>query len=154
MGKTSLALLLTVILGTVLLVLLVHPSRAQVSSASLEQYGSSVGQDADTAREGFENSRGGDPGAAVAEGSDRSGYPEGDATGVTPSGSSSGARGSTDEASEDEVAVAEMPERASSEDDPDRLPETGGPGATVLLWAGILLLTLGPGARVIRGADR
>lgn len=153
MGKTSLMLWLTVILGTVLLVLLVHPSRAQVNSTSLRQYGSSVGQYADTAREGFENSRGGEPGAAAAEGSDRSGYPESNAASATPSGTLSDAEGSTDEASEDEVAVAETHERAS-EGKPDRLPETGGPGAAVLLWAGISLLTLGPGVRVIRGADR
>jgi hypothetical protein len=152
LGKTSLALLLTVILGTVLLVLLVHPSRAQVSSASLTQYGSSVGEHAATAREGFENSRGGEPGAA-AEGSSHSGYPERDAARATPSGSSSGVEDSLDELSQNEVAVAETPERAS-EVKPIRLPETGGPGVSFLLWAGISLLMIGPGARVIRGADR
>jgi hypothetical protein len=153
LGKTSLALGLTVILGTVLLILLVQPSRAQVSSASLEQYGSSVGQYADTAREGFENSRGVEPRATAAEGSDRSGSADSDATGVTPSGFSSDAEGGIDEASEDELAVAETPE-GTPEDKPARLPETGGPGATSLLWVGISLLALGRAARVVRSAER
>jgi hypothetical protein len=142
-----------VILGTVLLILLVQPSRAQVSSPSLAQYGSSVGQYADTAREGFENSRSGEPSATAAEGLDRSGSAQSGATSATPSGSSSDAEGSIDEASEGELAVAEMPE-GTHEDKPARLPETGGPGATILLWVGISLLALGPGARVVRGAER
>jgi hypothetical protein len=153
LGKTSLALGLTVILGTVLLILLVQASRSQVGSATLGQYGSSVGQYADTAREGFENSRGGEPSAAAAEGSDRSGSSESAATSATPSGFSSDAEGGIDEASEDELAVAEMPEEPS-ESKPARLPETGGPGATALLWVGMSLLALGPGARVVRGAER
>jgi hypothetical protein len=153
LGKTSLALGLTVILGTVLLIVLVHPSRAQVSSASLGQYGASVGQYADTAREGFENSRGGEPSAAAVEGSDRSGTAESDATSATPSGFSSDAEGGIDEASEDALAVAETPE-STSEDKPARLPETGGPGVPALLWVGISLLALGRGARVVRGAER
>jgi hypothetical protein len=153
LGKTSLALGLTVILGTVLLVLLVQPSRAQVSSASLGQYGSSVGQYANTAKEGFENSRSGEPSAAAAEGSDRSNSSKSDATSDTPSGFSSDAEGSIDEASEDELAVAETPE-GTSEGKPARLPDTGGPGATALLWVGISLLALGRGARVVRGAER
>jgi hypothetical protein len=153
LGKTSLALGLTVILGTVLLILLVQPSRAQVSSASLGQYGSSVGQYADTAREGFENSRGGEPSAAAAEGSDRSGSSESNATSTRTSSFSSDADGSIEEASEDELAVAEMHEE-TSESKPARLPETGGPDTTTLLWVGISLLAFGPGARVVLGAER
>ena len=153
MGKTSLALGPMVILGTVLLILLVQPSRAQVSSASLGQYGSSVGQYADTAREGFENSRDEESSVAAAEGSDRSDSAESSATSATPRDFSSEVEGGIDEVSEDELAVAETPE-VTPEDKPVRLPETGGPGTAALLWVGISLLALGPGARVVRGAER
>ncbi len=143
MSKTSLGFAMTIIVATIFLIVLVHPSGAQVGTRSVDQYVSSAGQYAGTAKRGFESSRNGDTGA-VAEGSGQSGASGGDSDsdaandrGSSIAGDSqsadsdSGGSGSAterniEEASEGEGTVAEISVEGTSEDEGGSVESSAG----------------------------
>lgn len=152
MGKASLALTFAVIVAVVVAASGGRQAVAQVTTATVDQYLTQVGEDAATTSQSFRESRSGEsePLAATDAPSDTS------SSAVNAPSASSRTTG-------DNATAAPGPSANAPSDGQEdirqaftlsRLPETGGPSAATLLWGLIALMSLLPCLGIMRAAHR
>lgn len=169
MNKASLALASVVVVATVFATTSARQATAQFKSATVDQYMREVGDDATRASRGFEDSRNQEPETAAAtEESSPELYSASalasssvDATDNESSplddSSSLGSHAGTLDGTGDGEVGGETTDTAAA-NTPSALPDTGGPGAAILLWGSValasLLPCLGVLCAVVRGDAR
>jgi hypothetical protein len=152
LDKVSPALVFAAIV-IVILATVERQATAQVTTATVDQYLTEVGEDASTSSRSFRESRAGGPEAPA--------NPDGissDTSGNVANASSASKSGTTGD------TVAASPGASADVTTGDRevdgrqaanlgsLPETGGPGAATVLWGVIALVSLLPCLRIARTA--
>jgi hypothetical protein len=152
LGKASLALVFAVIV-VVVLAPVGRQVMAQISTATVDQYLTQVGEDASTTSQSFRESRSRGP-EALATRDEISSDTSGNFVNA-PSASKSGATGDTAAASPGASADAPAGDKEAGGRQAanlSSLPETGGPGAATLLWGVIALVSLLPCLKITHTA--
>lgn len=125
---------------------------AQISTATVDQYLTEVGEDASTTSQGFRESRSEEPEALATSNTSSNSYssaantPSASKSGITKDISTAPLSASANMATGDVEGGGDRAANLSS------LPETGGPDATTFLWGVIALASLLPCLRIARTA--
>jgi hypothetical protein len=154
LGKASLALAFAVIVALICAATGGQQAVAQITTATVDQYLTEVGEDASTASRGFRESRSRRPEVRSVPDTSSSGTFSNTAN--IPSASESGMTGDAAAASlgasANAIGDGEAGRRRAA--NLSSLPETGGPDDATLLWGVIALVSLLPCLAIVRTAHR